>query len=199
MAKQLVVSGNRILAYGEDCFAVMGEIIKCSTTGEEYTNATVTTCEEFPKDIGKVGYEYHAGQFVPCAPFGEGEGNIAVFCDACNTLKNSGFSISDLYNPAHIYETSYTGANKYGSSNPNSKVTLPFIAKMLFVMHGEGDQMGVIFNNGFGISFSTSDSSATVPSLLKTDLSTVNPTWYSTDSKKAQLNESVSYTVIALG
>jgi hypothetical protein len=45
-----------------------------------------------------VGYEYHAGQFIPCAPYGKGYGNIAVLCnDECKSIKDSGISIQDLY------------------------------------------------------------------------------------------------------
>ena len=196
MAKQLVVSGNKILAYGEDCFTVMGESVKCSNKGNEYQNATVTTCEEFPPDIGKVGYEYHAGQFVPCAPFGEGVGNIAVFCDACNTMKNSGFPISSLFNPGHIYETTRTGTNKYGSTNKSTlKDPLPFVPKVLFVARKDGNNYGILFN-GYGISFDISEGKLYE---LTTDLSTTTPTWYSKESVRAQLNSSNGYTIIAIG
>lgn len=202
MAKQLVVSGKTILAYGEDCFSVMGDMVKCSETGNEYFNATVTTCEDFPPDIGKVGYEYHSGQFIPCAPFGEGMGDIAVFCDACNTMKKSGVPLVDivenLVNNAHVYETSYIGTGTTGSSSANrTKLDkpLPFIPKVLLIARNDGLYFGIIFD-GYGISFYTTD---TKMYSITSDLSSENPSWYSSD-KYGQLNiKSDSYKVIAIG
>lgn len=87
---QLVVSGNRILAHGEGFLAMGGTVIN-TDTGRVYQNATVVECDGCPSDIDKVGYEYHAGQFVPCAPFGVGDGNLAVVCgEDCKSLKDSG-------------------------------------------------------------------------------------------------------------
>lgn len=94
---QLVVSGNRILAHGEDCFLAMGGTVICTESGRVFQNATVVTCEGCPSDLGKVGYEYHAGQFVPCAPYGVGDGNVAVLCaDSCKSIKDSGILFSEL-------------------------------------------------------------------------------------------------------
>ena len=195
MAKQLVISGNRILAYGEDCFSVMGEIVKCSKTGNEYQNATVTTCEDFPADIGKVGYEYHAGQFIPCAPFGAGIGNVAVFCEACNALKDSGLPISALFNPGHVFETSQTGSNKYGSGNKATvKEALPFVPKVMLIAKSSGNNFGILFN-GNGISF---DISGGKMYSLTTNLSTTTPTWYASESAAAQLNQGTTYNIIAI-
>lgn len=202
MAKQLIVSGNRILAYGEDCFTTMGEMVKCSNTGNEYPNATVVTCEEFPADIGKVGYEYHAGQFVPCAPFGEGMGNIAVICDACNTMKNSGIPLTDivtnLVNNAHVYETSYKGDGNSGSSSSNrTKLSkpLPFIPKALLVTSKDTKHFGIILHE-YGISFDITNNKMYS---ITADLSTESPTWYSTD-RFGQLNvNNYTYRVIAIG
>lgn len=202
MAKQLVISGNRILAYGEDCFSVMGEIVKCSNTGNEYKNATVAICEDFPPDIGKVGYEYHAGQFIPCAPFGEGMGNIAVFCDACNAMKNSGISLSgiveNLVNNAHVYETYYTGTGTSGSSSSNRtslREPLPFVPKVLLIMRNGGSYCGIIFD-GYGISFDITNSKMYS---VTSDLSSNDPFWSSSD-KYGQLNiKGDAYNVIAIG
>lgn len=70
MAKQLVVSGNRIIAYGEDCFLSMGGTVICTETERVFQNATVVNCDCIPCDLDEVGYEYHAGEFVPCGiPF----------------------------------------------------------------------------------------------------------------------------------
>lgn len=96
--KQLVLSGNRVIAHGEDCFLSMGGTVICPDTGRVYQNATIANIEGgIPSDIDEVGYEYHAGEFVPCAPFGKGTGNLAVFCDNdCKSLKDSGISSDNL-------------------------------------------------------------------------------------------------------
>lgn len=98
---QLVVSGNRILAHGSGFLAMGGTVIN-TDTGRAYQNATVVECDSCPADLDKVGYEYHAGQFVPCAPFGVGDGNLAVVCgEDCKSIKDSGFSMAnvrDMYN-----------------------------------------------------------------------------------------------------
>lgn len=66
MAKQLVLSGNKVIAHGEDCFAVYGNVVYCADTDRVFYNATVAECTtECPPDIDDIGYEYHAGVFVP--------------------------------------------------------------------------------------------------------------------------------------
>lgn len=93
---QLVLSNNRILAHGEN-FLAMGGVVINTETGVKYENATIAECSGCPSDIDKVGYEYHAGRFVPCAPFGVGTGNVAVYCDDCKTPRDSGKSVDDFY------------------------------------------------------------------------------------------------------
>ena len=92
---QLVLSNNRIIAHGENFLALGGVVIN-TETGDKFDNATIAECECAPSDIGQVGYEYHAGDFVPCAPFGVGTGNVAVYCDGCKTPKDSGIHIEDV-------------------------------------------------------------------------------------------------------
>lgn len=94
---QLVLSGNRIIAHGEN-FLSMGGTVICTDTGKKYENATVAECEGCPADIDTVGYEYNAGKFVPCAPYGtdNGEGYIMVACRECATPKNSGRALDDI-------------------------------------------------------------------------------------------------------
>lgn len=107
---QLVVSGNRILAHGEDCFLAMGGTVICTKTGRVFQNATVVTdCENCPADIDEVGYEYHAGEFVPCAPYGVHgiDGHIMVSCGDCATPKRSKYKLSEL---AKIEVGSYVGS-----------------------------------------------------------------------------------------
>lgn len=91
---QLVLSNNRVLAYGEDCFLAMGGTVICEANGKAYQNATVAeTDSPLPSDIDTVGYEYHAGVFVPCAPYGKGAGAVMVACEDCGTPKSSGVTI----------------------------------------------------------------------------------------------------------
>lgn len=94
---QLVVSGNRIVAHGEDCFLSMCGTVVCTATGRVFQNATVVNHDgAIPCDLDQVGYEYHAGEFVPCAPFGVGTGNFLVACDDCKTIKDSGIRLSQI-------------------------------------------------------------------------------------------------------
>lgn len=94
---QIVLIGNRVVAHGEDCFLCMGGTVICEETGKAYPNATVAEVDAIPVDIGKVGYEYHAGVFVPCAPFGVGDGNLAVVCgEDCKVIKDSGKPVGDV-------------------------------------------------------------------------------------------------------
>lgn len=90
---QLVLSNNRVIAHGEN-FLSMGGVVINTETGKKYENATIAECNGCPSDIDKVGYEYHAGAFVPCAPFGVGTGNVAILCnDDCKAIKDSGIPI----------------------------------------------------------------------------------------------------------
>lgn len=90
---QLVLINNRIVAHGEDFFAMGGVVIN-TETGKKYEHATIAECSGCPSDIDTVGYEYHAGTFIPCAPYGRGKGNVAVLCDKdCKSIKDSGVSI----------------------------------------------------------------------------------------------------------
>jgi hypothetical protein len=103
MGKQIVVSGNRVLAHGEDCFISMGGTVICPDTGKRYQNATVVECETpIPVDVDSVGYEYRAGVFVPCAPYGKTtHGNVMLSCNECGTPRSSDLVSEDggLYVP----------------------------------------------------------------------------------------------------
>lgn len=134
MGYQLVVSGNRILAHGTNCFYSMGGTVICPETERVYQNATVVNCDNIPSDIDLVGYEYHAGEFVPCAPFGVGDGNVAVVCgNDCKAIKDSGIPLAEI---GRIVRTSYTGSG-------GSTVSLTFDAKpvILFIL-GEYEKSG---------------------------------------------------------
>lgn len=93
---QLVLSNNRIIAHGEN-FLAMGGVVINTETGAKYENATIAECEGCPSDINEVGYEYHAGVFVPCAPYGKTDkGNLLLACNECATPRRSDISKSDL-------------------------------------------------------------------------------------------------------
>lgn len=91
---QLVLSNNRIVAHGEN-FLSMGGVVINTETGAKYENATIAECDGCPADIDKVGYEYRAGVFVPCAPFGVGNNNgyFMEVCESCATPRSSGIPI----------------------------------------------------------------------------------------------------------
>ena len=92
---QLVLSNNRVVAHGEN-FLSMGGVVINTETGEKHENATIAECDGCPSDIDKVGYEYHAGVFVPCAPFGVGNNNgyFMEVCEHCATPRSSGIPIN---------------------------------------------------------------------------------------------------------
>lgn len=99
MAKQIVVSGNRVLAHGEDCFNAFGNGVVCTDNARIYENATAVNVDYIPADIDSVGYEYHAGEFVPCAPFGEGDNNgyFMEVCTSCATPRSSGIPVAEFF------------------------------------------------------------------------------------------------------
>lgn len=170
MAKQLVLSGNRILAHGEDCFLSMGGTVICTQTGRTFSNATVANVTGgIPADIDSVGYEYHAGEFVPCAPFGKGGGNIAVCCpDDCKSIKDSGKSAEHLANVAVI---DYVGTG-------TTSVTITADFEPLFAVvydtdeytleHPYNKRVAVITPNG-GVMYDISDPKTNA------DLGTITP------------------------
>lgn len=66
MAKQLVLSGNRVVARGEDCFITAGNTVFCPDTGAVYENATIATYDcECPDNVLGKDYTFERGEFVP--------------------------------------------------------------------------------------------------------------------------------------
>lgn len=94
MSVQIVISGNRVIAHGTG-FSVSGNTVENESTGKVYDNATIATVESVPDDIDSVGYEYHAGVFVPCAPYGTGDNNgyFMEVCKDCATPRSTGIPI----------------------------------------------------------------------------------------------------------
>ena len=205
MAKQLVVAGNRVLAYGEDCFISVGGAVICPSSGKAYQNASVVECEAIPTDIEAQGYEYHAGQFVPCAPFGVGDGNMAVVCgEDCKAVKDSGIPAQWL---GKFAEVSYKGTGTYGAGAPNT-VTLDFVPKYVvivaqyFVVTAQGgpymtaaDVPCTCFLSGANIARSENMQCSYVASgavagaeNIYCNISTNKITWYSTSGAGLQCN-----------
>lgn len=91
---QLVLKNNRVVAHGENFISLSGVVIN-TETGAKYDNATIAECENCPSDINEVGYEYHSGVFVPCAPYGRGDnkGCFMEVCTSCATPRNSGIPV----------------------------------------------------------------------------------------------------------
>lgn len=99
---QLVLSGNRVIAHGEN-FLSMGGTVVNTETGACYQNATVAECDGCPADIDSAGYEYHAGVFVPVAPYGTAEdGHLMVACD-CGTPKRAPLLFSEVLALVNTY------------------------------------------------------------------------------------------------
>lgn len=110
---QIVLKNNRVMAHGGE-YLTLGSTVLDISSGKTYINATLAECENCPPDIDSVGYEYHAGEFVPCAPFGIGNGNVAVVCgEDCKSIKDSGLSIGQM---GLIESLSYTGTGTYTNS-----------------------------------------------------------------------------------
>ena len=135
---QLVLSNNRVLAHGENFIAMGGTVIN-TETNRVYQNATIAKCESCPSDIDEVGYEYHAGVFVPCAPYGKAEdGNILVACEDCATPKSSGLKISELaQGDCKIQCGEFTGTlvNVAGIYHYKATITFDFEPKAVMVVH----------------------------------------------------------------
>lgn len=134
---QLVVSGNRIVAHGEDCFLSMGGTVVCTEPERVFQNATVVFHDgAIPSDIDTVGYEYHDGEFVPCAPFGKGTGNIAVLCgDTCKSIKDSGISVTDI---SKMKMVTYYGKGN-GRAACISKEQVGFVPALVVVSRAQSD------------------------------------------------------------
>ena len=135
---QLVLSNNRIIAHGENFIPVGGVIIN-TVNNKRYENATLAECSCLPSDIDEVGYEYHAGVFVPCAPYGKTENGVVLLaCEECATPRSSGISIKQI---AKWYVGSYPGLGTHGVGARNA-LTFEFEPQLLII----SDNASVIFD-----------------------------------------------------
>lgn len=117
---KIVVKNNRVLAHGGEYIA-LGSTVIDTESQKVFTDATIAECENCPPDIDSAGYEYRGGEFVPCAPYGVGTGNVAVVCnESCKSIKDSGFSIDTF---AGMEVLPYKGT---GTEWDNAKLTLKF-------------------------------------------------------------------------
>lgn len=141
---QLVLSNNRIIAHGEN-FIAMGGVVINTETGAKYENATVAECEGgCPSDIDKVGYEYHAGEFVPCAPFGTGlNGNYMIACDECATPRNSGIPIKNGLKRENLLTEDF-----YSLLWENASPTSDFLGQTITLLEYDWDFLIVETANG---------------------------------------------------
>lgn len=203
---QLVVTGNRILAHGEDCFLAMGGTVICTATGRKFENATVVFHDGgIPSDIDTCGYEYHAGEFVPCAPYGKGTGTLAVVCDECGTIKDSGVSVSNL---CKVIEKEYEGNGVQASLEVDGLV--PLFAVISYnspegeTYTGEKISGTITPHGGYSVrSFSSSYGSTTETNVSGLQSWVVGNKlyWENPDNdKKMELNDNgAKYTAVIIG
>ena len=208
---QLVTIGNWVVSHGGEYIYFGGDVL-CTSNGTVYPKATIVECENCPADIGTVGYEYHAGEFIPCAPFGKGKGNIAVLCDeGCKAIKDSGISISDI---RKIYNTSYQGVGSTSCSvscgfRPKLIIVTGYCSyypnTYLLVMNCETLTTYDTLEYGFGHTIRNDGQSM---GMVKCTPNDIGATWEAvgstTNSKLAAMNESASgmtysYSVTVIG
>jgi hypothetical protein len=162
---QLVLSNNRIIAHGENFLALGGVVIN-TETGTRYDNATIAECEGCPSDIDKVGYEYHAGVFVPCAPFGVGNNNgyFMEVCESCATPRSSGIPIKGGLRRENLSIFPLLWEN----ASPDSSFTeqtieierAEYVGVVVVVANQRsrlGETQGVMIGTGIGINVTISD------------------------------------------
>jgi hypothetical protein len=122
---QLVLSNNRVIAHGEN-FIAMGSVVINTVTGKKYENATVAECDNCPSDINETGYEYHAGVFKPCAPYGKGNNNgcFMEICVDCATPRSSGIPIKGGLKLKNLHSEVLAGFNNevlWENASPTSE------------------------------------------------------------------------------
>lgn len=205
MSRQIVISGNRILAHGEDCFLAMGGTVICPDTGKVYQNATVATVDTLPADIDSVGYEYHAGEFVPCAPFGVGSGNMAVVCgEDCKAIKDSGIPLGRIMN---VFLTSYKGTGKTSFNITHEAGFVPRAVIITPQYSGSPQDMwgGYIVGN-YGIclcagagSSSTTNFASSVSATLTDSVIAIRETQSGQSDAACLCAEGVTYNVLLMG
>lgn len=140
---QLVLCNNRVIAHGSG-FVSLGGVVINNTTGKKYENATIAECEGCPADINEMGYEYHAGVFVPCAPYGKGNNNgyFMEICEECATPRNSGIPIKKGIKLENLNEE--VTANALGGTMitllwENASPSSDFAAQTITLASGEWD------------------------------------------------------------
>lgn len=160
---QLVLSNNRVIAHGENFISVGGVVIN-NDTGAKYDNATIAECDSCPTDIDSVGYEYKAGVFTPCAPYGKGNNNgyFMEVCQSCAAPKNSGISIKGGLKKENLHPEVFSDVLKYEllweNEAPESEFkaqTIPLeISKYIGFVFEVEDGQAAFLSSGVGSSAS---------------------------------------------
>ena len=193
---QLVISGKRILTHGEN-FIAMGSVVVNPETNAKYNNATIAECSCVPSDIDSVGYEYHAGEFIPCAPYGKGDGTVPVLCgNDCKATKDSGIPLESF---CLVEKKPYTGM---GGAGAGGAVTLefnhpPFMVFIAPKYANINSYSGYIQGAG-GVSFQRTNSTGTI-NLLNATFDGKTVSFYHGSAADKGLNASGGeYEAIAL-
>lgn len=130
---QIVLSKNRVIAYGENFLAMGGTVVNTETDAR-FDNATVAECDCVPSDIGVSGYEYHSGVFVPCAPYGKADntGYLMEVCGECATPRNSRVPIKNAkWETVASKDFDITGVASVSEGTKNITLTIPIDASKL--------------------------------------------------------------------
>ena len=202
MANQLVLVGNRVVAHGQDCFSTIPGAVVCLTNGKIYGGATIAECStECPADIDAVGYEYRAGEFVKCAPFYKGNGNVAVWCDECKAPLDSGFPSQFL---GKVFTTTYTGTGtRELSITCGFKPKLAIVASEYYTVSISGTSRELSFtaivshNGGFYVGMNTQGGIGygTIFATIGNDFIE----WSASDSTNAMNVNGTKYTITVIG
>lgn len=193
---QLVLNNNRVMAYGENYLAMGGVVIN-TVTGERHEHATIAECDCAPSDIGQVGYEYRAGEFIPCAPYGKGDGTVPVLCgNDCKATKDSGIPLESF---CLVEKKPYKGM---GGAGAGGAVTLefnhpPFMVFIAPKYANINSYSGYIQGAG-GVSFQRTNSTGTI-NLLNATFDGKTVSFYHASAADKGLNSSQQeYEAIAL-
>lgn len=192
---QLVLIKNRVIAYGGEYIA-MGNTVVDARSGKLFSGATIAECNSCPPDIGEVGYEYMAGVFTPCAPYGKGDGNLAVLCNRdCKSIKDSDIPLSQI---CRTVKTTYLGTGSQSETNP-CNMTFDFPPVLVFMMPRSSSVInyaGYLFGNaGFTFKRNGSDFDSLDAIIEGNTIS-----WYgTTDASKCLNVEGLTYDVFAIG
>lgn len=196
---QLVLIKNRVVSYGGE-YVTMGNTVIDTQSGKVFSGATVAECNGCPPDIGEVGYEYTAGVFTPCAPYGKGDGNLAVLCNRdCKSIKDSDIPLSRI---CQTTKTTYKGTGSQSASNPCS-ITFDFPPDIVFIMPQTQSSLyfGGYIHGKYGFAYKQSSGSAFV--YIQANVTGNTLEWYgrtdTADAHECMNSSGITYDVFAIG